>query len=114
MRISDWSSDVSSSDLHVILPEDFSKEPLGPMVRQGDDQWFMVVRWALNTMLEADEYGITSKNVDEMLKSSNPNIKRILGDRKSVVSGESVSVRVDRGGGRTIEQKNNKQIYKKK
>src|SRR3546814_15606532 len=49
------------------------------MVRQGDDQWFMVVRWALNTMLEAEEYGITSKNVDEMLKSSNPNIQRILG-----------------------------------
>ena len=68
---------------HIILPEDFSKEPLGPMVRQGDDQWFMVVRWALNAMLEAEEYGITSKNVDEMTKSSNPNIQRILG-----VSGE--------------------------
>lgn len=68
---------------HMILPEDFSKEPLGPMVRQGDDQWFMVVRWALNAMLEAEEYGITSKNVDEMTKSSNPNIQRILG-----VSGE--------------------------
>jgi len=66
-------------DDHVILPEDFSKEPLGPMVRQGDDEWFMVVRWALNAMLEAEEYGITSQNVDEMLKSSNPNIQRILG-----------------------------------
>ncbi len=49
------------------------------MVRQGDDPWFMVVRWALNTMIEAEEYGITSKNVDEMLKSPNPNIQRILG-----------------------------------
>jgi len=66
-------------DAHVILPEDFSKEPLGPMVRQGDDEWFMVVRWALNAMLEAEEYGITSENVDEMLNSSNPNIQRILG-----------------------------------
>lgn len=64
---------------HVILPEDFSKEPLGPMVRQGDDEWFMVVRWALNAMLEAEEYGITSKNLDEMVKSTNPNIQRILG-----------------------------------
>lgn len=70
---------LNNPDDHVILPEDFSKEPLGPMVRQGDDTWFMVVRWALNAMLEAEEYGITSQNVDEMLKSSNPNIQRILG-----------------------------------
>jgi ABC-type amino acid transport/signal transduction systems, periplasmic component/domain len=70
---------LPNPDDHVILPEDFSKEPLGPMVRQGDDEWFMVVRWALNAMLEAEEYGITSQNVDEMTKSSNPNIQRILG-----------------------------------
>lgn len=70
---------LPNPDDHVILPEDFSKEPLGPMVRQGDDEWFMVVRWALNAMLEAEEYGITSKNVDEMLQSPNPNIQRILG-----------------------------------
>lgn len=70
---------LANPDAHVILPEDFSKEPLGPMVRQGDDEWFMVVRWALNAMLEAEEYGITSQNVDEMLKSTNPNIQRILG-----------------------------------
>ncbi|WP_233233222.1 amino acid ABC transporter substrate-binding protein [Bordetella sp. LUAb4] len=62
-----------------ILPENLSKEPLGPMVRQGDEQWFNLLRWTLNVMLEAEEYGITSKNVDEMLKSSNPNIQRILG-----------------------------------
>jgi len=66
-------------DDYVILPENFSKEPLGPMVRQGDEQWFNVLRWSLNAMLEAEEYGITSKNVDEMLKSSNPNVQRILG-----------------------------------
>jgi general L-amino acid transport system substrate-binding protein len=76
-------STLANPDDHMILPEDFSKEPLGPMVRQGDDPWFMVVRWALNTMLEAEEYGITSQNVDEMAKSPNPNIQRILG-----VSGE--------------------------
>lgn len=70
---------LPNPDDHVILPEDFSKEPLGPMVRQGDDDWFMVVRWALNAMLEAEEYGITSQNVDEMAKSTNPNIQRILG-----------------------------------
>src|SRR3546814_3514651 len=49
------------------------------MVRQGDEQWFNIVRWSLNAMLEAEEYGITSKNVDEMAKSSNPNIQRIPG-----------------------------------
>jgi len=66
-------------DNYVILPEDFSKEPLGPMVRQGDEQWFNVVRWTLNALFEAEEYGITSKTVDEMLKSDNPNVQRILG-----------------------------------
>ncbi len=64
---------------YVILPEEFSKEPLGPMVRQGDEPWFNVVRWSLFTLVEAEEYGITSKNVDEMLKSTNPNVQRILG-----------------------------------
>jgi len=62
-----------------ILPDDLSKEPLGPMVRQGDAQWLGVVRWTVNAMLEAEEYGITSQNVDAMLKSSNPNVQRILG-----------------------------------
>ncbi|WP_322995084.1 amino acid ABC transporter substrate-binding protein [Castellaniella sp.] len=69
----------ATPDNYIILPENFSKEPLGPMVRQGDDEWFMVIRWALMAMLEAEEYGITSQNVDEMLKSDNPNIQRILG-----------------------------------
>ena len=70
---------LENPDNFVILPEDFSKEPLGPMVRQGDDTWLNVVRWALFASIEAEEYGITSKNVDEMLKSTNPNIQRILG-----------------------------------
>jgi general L-amino acid transport system substrate-binding protein len=70
---------LENPDNYIILPEDFSKEPLGPMVRQGDDQWLNVVRWTLNAMFEAEEYGITSKNADEMLKSTNPNVQRILG-----------------------------------
>ena len=73
----------ASPDDFDILPEDLSKEPLGPMVRQGDDEWFTLVRWTLNAMLEAEEYGITSANVDEKAKSDNPNVQRILG-----VSGE--------------------------
>ena len=63
----------------VILPEIISKEPLGPVVRHGDSQFADIVRWAMFAMIEAEEYGITSKNVDEMLKSDNPVIKRILG-----------------------------------
>ncbi|WP_413284468.1 amino acid ABC transporter substrate-binding protein [Vibrio sp. MA40-2] len=63
----------------VVLPEIISKEPLGPVVRQGDDQWLNIAKWSLNAMINAEEYGITSTNADEMLKSSDPNIKRILG-----------------------------------
>ncbi len=69
---------LGEADL-AILPEPLSKEPLGPMVRQGDEQWFNTVRWTLNALLEAEEYGITQQNVDQQLKSANPNIQRILG-----------------------------------
>ena len=72
-------SNLENPEKYDILPENFSKEPLGPMVRQGDEQWFNVVRWTMFAMLEAEEYGITSKNVDEMLKSTNPNVQRLLG-----------------------------------
>lgn len=62
-----------------VLPEIISKEPLGPVVRQDDDKWFNVAKWTLSAMINAEEYGISSKNADEMLKSKDPNIKRILG-----------------------------------
>jgi general L-amino acid transport system substrate-binding protein len=65
---------------HVLLPEIVSKEPLGMMVRKGDDKFFDVVRWTLFAMLQAEESGITSKNVDDMAaKSTNPDIRRLLG-----------------------------------
>ncbi len=63
----------------IVLPEIISKEPLAPAVRHGDHQFADIVRWTQYAMVEAEEYGITSKNVDEMLKSDNPTIKRILG-----------------------------------
>ena len=66
-------------DDNVILPEIISKEPLAPAVRQGDDKWFNVVRWSGYAMVQAEELGVTSKNADEMLKSDNPEIKRLLG-----------------------------------
>lgn len=64
---------------HIVLPEIISKEPLGPVVRQGDDPWFNVVKWSLFAMITAEELGVTQKNVDEMLNSQNPEIKRLLG-----------------------------------
>ena len=64
---------------HVVLPEVISKEPLGPMVRHGDDQWFDIVKWTLFAMVDAEELGITQKNVDEMAKSDKPELKRAFG-----------------------------------
>jgi general L-amino acid transport system substrate-binding protein len=66
-------------DDYVILPEIISKEPLGPAVRHGDDQWFDLVKWSLFAMLDAEEKGITSQNVDTFKNSPDPEIKRILG-----------------------------------
>ena len=70
---------LSNPDDNVILPEVISKEPLAPVVRQGDAQWFDVLRWSVYSMINAEELGVTSKNVDDMKKSDNPNIKRMLG-----------------------------------
>ena len=64
---------------HVILPEVISKEPLGPAVRHGDDRWFDVVKWSLFAMLEAEELGLDSKNVDTHMESANPSIQRFVG-----------------------------------
>jgi len=64
---------------HVVLPEVISKEPLGPVVRHGDDQWFDIIKWTHYAMVNAEELGITKANVDDMMKSDNPDIKRLLG-----------------------------------
>ena len=70
---------LSKPDDHVVLPETISKEPLGPVVRQGDAKWEDVVRWSLNVWIEAEEYGVNSSNVDSMKSSKNPAIQRIVG-----------------------------------
>jgi general L-amino acid transport system substrate-binding protein len=72
-------NDTPNPDDFAILPETISKEPLTPSVRQGDDQWFDIVQWVQFATVEAEERGITSKNVDEKLKSDDPNVKRMLG-----------------------------------
>jgi general L-amino acid transport system substrate-binding protein len=64
---------------HGVLPEVISKEPLGPMVRHGDDQWFDLVKWVLFAMIDAEELGVTQKNVDEMAKSDKPEFRRAFG-----------------------------------
>jgi len=64
---------------HIVLPEIISKEPLGPVVRHGDDQWFDIVKWTHFAMLTAEELGITKANVDDQMKSDNPDVKRLLG-----------------------------------
>jgi len=70
---------LANSDDHIVLPEIISKEPLGPSVRQGDDQWFTVVKWVLFAMLDAEEANISSKNIDQMMTSTDPGVKRIVG-----------------------------------
>ncbi|WP_413113563.1 amino acid ABC transporter substrate-binding protein [Thaumasiovibrio sp. DFM-14] len=63
----------------VVLPEVISKEPLGPVVAQGDDQWFNIAKWTLNVMVNAEEYGVGQANVDSMKTSTDPNVLRLLG-----------------------------------
>lgn len=72
-------SAIRAPDEHVILPERISKEPLGPMVRHGDEEWRDIVYWTLSAMIEAEELGITRANVAEMKSSQDPNIQRLLG-----------------------------------
>lgn len=70
---------LDDPDASVILTDVISKEPLGPVVRQGDDVWFNIVKWSLFAMLNAEEYGVTSENAEEMLESDNPDVARLLG-----------------------------------
>ena len=70
---------TANADEHMVLPEIISKEPLGPAVRHGDDQWFDVVKWVHFAMVNAEELDVNSKNVTEQMNSANPDIKRLLG-----------------------------------
>ncbi len=75
---------------HVFLPETVSKEPLGPVVRQGDDAWANLVRWTIYGLMNAEELGVTSENVQEMTGSADPNIARLLGSEGNI--GEELGV----------------------
>ena len=73
------STDAPNPDDYVILPETISKEPLGPVVRRGDDQWFSIVKWLVYALIEAEEKGVTQANVVSMMESDDPVVKRLLG-----------------------------------
>jgi general L-amino acid transport system substrate-binding protein len=71
---------MAEPDAHMLLPGVISKEPLGPYVRQGDDEWFDIVRWTVFAMVNAEELGVTKANVDDLAATSdNPEIRRLLG-----------------------------------
>ncbi len=70
---------LAKPDESLILPEVISKEPLGPVVRHGDDQWFDIVKWTHFAMINAEEFGVTKSNVADMMKTTNPELKRLLG-----------------------------------
>jgi general L-amino acid transport system substrate-binding protein len=84
---------LSDPQNHIVLPEIISKEPLGPAVRQGDDQWLDIVAWTLRALVNAEELGVTQANVEEMKASENPEIKRLLGTEGTF--GESIGLTVD-------------------
>jgi len=84
---------LTAPDDHIVLPEIISKEPLGPSVRNNDPQWFGLVKWVGFAMLNAEELGVTKANVDEQLKSANPEIKRLLGTEGKF--GEQIGLTAD-------------------
>ncbi len=86
---------LSKPDAAVVLPEVISKEPLGPAVRQGDEQWGTLVKWTLFAMVNAEELGVTSKNVDAMKASKNPDVRRLLGLEEP--SGKVLGIQPDWG-----------------
>ena len=77
--VSSRASRAPKPEDHVILPEVISKEPLGPAVRHGDDRWFDIVKWSLYATIEAEEMGLTSKNIDQQATSKDPGVQRFVG-----------------------------------
>jgi general L-amino acid transport system substrate-binding protein len=84
-------SGMPRGDEFVVLPEQISQEPLSPAVRRGDDQFFNVVRWTIFAMIAAEEFGVTSTNVEEMTRSADIEVKRLLG----VIPGNGQSLGLD-------------------
>jgi general L-amino acid transport system substrate-binding protein len=75
---------LAAPDEHEILPDVISKEPLGPVVRQGDDQWFNIVKWTHYAMVNAEELGVSSKTIDQAMQSEKPEVRRLVGNEGNV------------------------------
>ena len=86
-------SKMANPDSAVVLPEVISKEPLGPVVRQGDDQWFNIVKWVLFAQVNAEEMGVTSASADDAKTSTNPALKRLVGTEGD--AGEKLGLNAD-------------------
>lgn len=84
---------LKNANDHMILPDVISKEPLGPLINQGDQQWGDLVRWTMFALFNAEELGVTSKNVDQMLASKSPEVRRLLGLEGAF--GESIGLTKD-------------------
>jgi general L-amino acid transport system substrate-binding protein len=89
------SKDAKNPDDYIILPELISKEPLGPAVRRGDWEFFTIAKWTLYAMLEAEEYGVSQANVDQMKASKNPAILRLLGVGEKNDMGKQIGLKAD-------------------
>ncbi|WP_367715022.1 amino acid ABC transporter substrate-binding protein [Nitratireductor sp. GISD-1A_MAKvit] len=86
---------LTNPDDHIVLPEIISKEPLGPAVRHGDDQWFDVVKWVYYTLINAEELGINQANLEEMMNSENPEVRRLLGTEEGSKLGTDLGLTND-------------------
>jgi len=106
-----YRSQFKDPDIHIILPDILSKEPLGPVVRHGDDQWFDVVKWTLFALFQAEESGVSSQNVDEMKTSDDPNVRRLLGVSGDM--GEQLGLTADWGYQIVKQVGNYSEIYER-
>ncbi|MEQ9247432.1 MAG: amino acid ABC transporter substrate-binding protein [Nitratireductor sp.] len=86
---------LSNPDDHIVLPEIISKEPLGPAVRHGDDQWFDIVKWVYYALVNAEELGISQANLDEKMGSNNPEVRRLLGTEDGTKLGTDLGLTND-------------------
>jgi len=102
---------LSKPNDHMVLPEVISKEPLGPVIRHGDNKWGDVARWSLYALIVAEELGITSKNADQMKKSSNPEVLRLLGVEGK--QGEQLGVGADWAYNIVIQVGNYGEVYER-
>ncbi|MCR4268185.1 amino acid ABC transporter substrate-binding protein [Nitratireductor sp. ZSWI3] len=86
---------LSSPDDHIVLPEIISKEPLGPVVRHGDDQWFDIVKWVYYALLNAEELGVSQANIEESMNSDKPDVRRLLGTEDGTKLGSDLGLTND-------------------